>query len=337
MALACGLPRVDVIHHPVLRSPDFPRNTYASRLPGRPVSPNPLYAQPWRWLVPGSLTGTQGRVGGTPASRGYTGEMLILLPPSEGKTSAPTGNAPVCFADLSFPELTAERESVLEELEQVSAGVDALTELKVGPSLKAEVERNTRLLTEPAQPAIRTYTGVLFEALDYASFSPAERDAAHWSLLISSALWGILRPEDAIPAYRLSMGIKLGSVGALASFWKGALGTALEATAKDQLILDCRSVAYAKSWVTSPSQTLAVRVERVAADGSRKVVSHMAKHYRGLFARYLIQSGLAARPIGGSTAGIAEFLEAVSEDWSVECTLPTARKAGVLTLLVHEQ
>ncbi|MBS6433759.1 MAG: peroxide stress protein YaaA [Rothia mucilaginosa] len=263
--------------------------------------------------------------------------MLILLPPSEGKTPAPAGNAPVSFADLSFPELTAERESVLEELTAVSSGSEALAELKVGASLEAEVERNTRLLTEPAQPAIRTYTGVLFEALDYASFSPAERDTAHWSLLISSALWGILRPEDAIPAYRLSMGVKLGSIGALANFWKGALGTALEATAKDQLILDCRSSAYAKSWVTPPLQTLAVRVERVAADGSRKVVSHMAKHYRGLFARYLIQSGLTARPLDGSTAGIAEFLEAVSEDWSVECTLPTARKAGVLTLLVHEE
>lgn len=285
---------------------------------------------------PGSLTGMPAPRS-YPASRGYTGEMLILLPPSEGKTPAPAGNAPVSFADLSFPELTSERESVLEELAAVSSSPDALAELKVGASLEAEVERNTRLLTEPAQPAIRTYTGVLFEALDYASFSPAERDAAHWSLLISSALWGILRPEDAIPAYRLSMGVKLGSIGALASFWKGALGTALEATAKDQLILDCRSAAYAKSWVTPPSQTLAVRVERVAADGSRKVVSHMAKHYRGLFARYLIQSGLAAHPIDGSTAGIAEFLEAVSEDWSVECTLPTARKAGVLTLLVHEQ
>ena len=144
--------------------------------------------------------------------RGYTGEMLILLPPSEGKTPAPAGNAPVCFADLSFPELTAERKSVLEELAAVSSGPDALAELKVGASLEAEVERNMRLLTEPAQPAIHTYTGVLFEALDYASFSPAERDAAHWSLLISSALWGILRPEDAIPAYRLSMGVKLETV-----------------------------------------------------------------------------------------------------------------------------
>lgn len=217
MALACGLPRVDVIHHPVLWSPDFPRSTCASRLPGRPVSPNPLYAHPgggYFRRFPHNYTGPHNYT--TP--HGYTGEMLILLPPSEGKTPAPAGNAPVCFADLSFPELTAERESVLEELAAVSAGPDALAELKVGASLEAEVERNTRLLTEPAQPAIRTYTGVLFEALDYASFSPAERDAAHWSLLISSALWGILRPEDAIPAYRLSMGVKLGSVGALASF-----------------------------------------------------------------------------------------------------------------------
>jgi len=56
VALACGLPRVDVIHHPVLWSPDFPRSTYASRLPRRPVSPNPLYAYPWRRLFSGFVS-----------------------------------------------------------------------------------------------------------------------------------------------------------------------------------------------------------------------------------------------------------------------------------------
>ena len=118
-----------------------------------------------------------------------------------------------------------------------------------------------------------------------------------------------------------------------ASFWKGALGTALEATAKDQLILDCRSAAYAKSWVTSPSQTLAVRVERVAADGSRKVVSHMAKHYRGLFARYLIQS--VWRLVHWWLHGYCRIFGEVSEDrWSVPCRRRV--KAGILTLLVHE-
>ena len=109
------------------------------------------------------------------------------------------------------------------------------------------------------------------------------------------------------------------------------MGTALEATAKDQLILDCRSAAYAKSWVTPPAQTLAVRVERVAADGSRKVVSHMAKHYRGLFARYLIQSGLAARPVAALRRVLPNFWRrsARTGQWSVPCRRRV--RAGVLT------
>ena len=194
--------------------------------------------------------------------------MLILLPPSEGKTAAEATNAPVQFADLSFPELTGERETVLEQLAAVSAQETALEQLKVGASLEAEVRRNTRLLHEPAHAAIQTYTGVLFEALDYGSFSPAERQLAQRTILISSALWGVVRPEDAIPAYRLSMGVKLGELGQLANFWRGALSSALAPVVAGELVLDCRSAAYAKSWVTPGTQTLAVRVERVSADGT---------------------------------------------------------------------
>ena len=261
--------------------------------------------------------------------------MLILLPPSEGKTPAPRTHAPVNLAELSFPELTTEREDVLEELMRVSAQEDALDVLGVGASLTAEIERNTRLVEEPAHPAAEVYTGVLFEALDYASFSPDEREVAQKSILISSALWGVVQLEDHIPAYRLSMGTKLGAIGALATYWRGALGNALTAYAQGHLILDCRSSAYAKSWVSPSAQTLAVRVERVAADGSRKVVSHMAKRYRGKLARYVITHALTERPFEG-TAGISEFLEALDRDWELECTLPTPKKAGTLTLIIRE-
>ena len=45
VALACGLPRVDVIHHPVLWSPDFPRSIRVPRdCPDGPFSPHSLYA-----------------------------------------------------------------------------------------------------------------------------------------------------------------------------------------------------------------------------------------------------------------------------------------------------
>ena len=51
---------------------------------------------------------------------------------------------------LSFPDLNAYRAKVLEALGTVSAHEDALALLGVGASLKADVERNTRLHAEPA-------------------------------------------------------------------------------------------------------------------------------------------------------------------------------------------
>src|SRR5690606_11856419 len=57
--------------------------------------------------------------------------VLILLPPSEGKT-AHTEGSPFDFADLSFPELEQERRQVLDALAEVSAREDAMSVLGVG-------------------------------------------------------------------------------------------------------------------------------------------------------------------------------------------------------------
>ncbi len=146
----------------------------------------------------------------------------------------------------------------------------------------------------------------------------------------------MVRPEDAIPAYRLSMGVKLGELGQLANFWRGALSSALAPVVAGELVLDCRSAAYAKSWVTPGTQTLAVRVERVSADGTRKVVSHMAKHYRGELARYLVRSGLAERDFTADADGAAALVEALEADWDVEWVAGTERKAGTLTVLIRQ-
>lgn len=67
--------------------------------------------------------------------------MLILLPPSEGKSVVVSGVG-VDFGELSFPGVTSAREAVVDELVRVSASVDAAEVLKVGRTLSAEVERN---------------------------------------------------------------------------------------------------------------------------------------------------------------------------------------------------
>lgn len=214
--------------------------------------------------------------------------MLVLLPPSEGKTPAPPDAAPVDLSRLAHPSLTPVRERVLDALTAVSAGPDACDVLGVSPGLAPEVARNTTLRTAPAARASRVYTGVLYGAAALDTLSPAARARAVASVRVVSALWGVLTVDDAVPAYRLSMGTDLPGVGPLAAAWRGPLGDALGADADGDLVVDCRSAAYRAAW-TPPAgaRWVDVRVLR-EVDGRRSVVSHHAKHTRGVLTRHLV-------------------------------------------------
>ncbi|MCC5783338.1 hypothetical protein CRM73_10315 [Kocuria sp. CCUG 69068] len=272
------------------------------------------------------------RSGAPGPARGVTRllRVLILLPPSETKT-APGAGAPVDPAVLSFPELTAAREQVLAELAATSAREDALEVLGVGERLRGEVERNTRLGAEPAAPALSVYTGVLYDALDPAGMTGAQRTAAAASLVVVSALWGAVRPDDRIPAYRLSMGAELPGLGRLAAHWKHHLPAVLESAAGDGLVVDCRSAAYAAAWRGPRARTVGVKVVR-ERNGRRQVVSHMAKHTRGLLARHLVERAAA----GERLETPLDLLSAAQERWRAELTEPTARSAGELVVVLTE-
>ncbi|WP_457950447.1 YaaA family protein [Pseudarthrobacter sp. alpha12b] len=252
--------------------------------------------------------------------------MLILLPPSEGKTPALRGPA-VDWPSLSFPELNPYRAKILEALGTVSAHQDALALLGVGASLQGDVERNTRLHAEPAAPAHSIYSGVLYDALGYRSLTPAQRRKADASVLVVSALWGALRFGDSVPAYRLSMGTALPGVGRLAPFWKAQLGDTLGAAAQGHLLVDCRSSTYAAAWAPPPEQTVAVNVF-TESGGVRKVVSHFAKHTRGELARHL----LVRR--GKAPASASDLLKAAREKWEAELVPGTARKPHALNIIL---
>lgn len=206
--------------------------------------------------------------------------MHILLPPSEGK-HAPGRGKPLDLSSLSHPELSAARAAVLDELVSVSARPDATKVLKVAAGLADTVAANTRLHTAPTAAAERIYTGVLYDALAPGMLDTAGRRRMSRRVLIFSALFGVLRTSDRIPAYRLSGSVSLPEIGAIARFWRPALESALRSSG---LIIDCRSASYAAMWAPPPERHLPVRVFREAS-GVRTVVSHMAKHTRGLVAR----------------------------------------------------
>jgi len=255
----------------------------------------------------------------------------VLLPPSEGKT-APRRGGPVDVSSLSSPALGPWREKVLDALAETSARPDALELLGVGPGLADEVERNTTLRSAPAAPARQVYTGVLYAAAGLDDLTATQRRRAAEQVRTVSALWGLVSPEDRIPAYRLSMGTDLPGIGPLAAAWRGAVEAELAALAPD-LVVDCRSAAYVAAG-RPPRDTdwVQVRVLR-EVDGRRSVVSHHAKHTRGVLTRHLVTRRGYAPHDAESLARVARELVG-TQLLAVELDAPPRTGARTLSLVV---
>ncbi|WP_092862408.1 YaaA family protein [Quadrisphaera sp. DSM 44207] len=259
--------------------------------------------------------------------------MIVLLPPSERKTPATRGAA-LDLASLHHPELTPAREQVLTALEEASASCDAAQVLGTGASLVAEVQRNTRWRTEPAQDVRRLYSGVLYDALDLRGLPRGAAARAAASVRVLSAAHGLLAPGDRVPAYRLAMDVDLPGTGPLAAFWREHLTPVLDAMAAEaeQVVVDCRSAAYAAAW--RPPRALAERVVAVRVlreqDGRRSVVSHGAKHARGLVARHLLTRR------GAAPKDAERLARAVAEAFACELSPAVPGRSRTLDVVVRD-
>ena len=245
--------------------------------------------------------------------------MLILLPPSEGK-AVPVRGKQLALDALSFPDLTAHRRLVLDRLVELSSEAPALAAetLGLGPTQHEEVSRNARLLTSPTARADAIYTGVVYDHLDVASLSPAARRRATRWLAVQSSLFGLVRPGDRIPAYRLSGDTTLPGLGTVSAHWRGVLDPVVREAAGSGLVVDLRSGTYAAFWRPGPDlapRVASVRVLQQVGD-QRKVVSHFNKATKGRLVRALLEHGeVAATP-----AALADQVGALG--WKAELGEP---------------
>jgi cytoplasmic iron level regulating protein YaaA (DUF328/UPF0246 family) len=241
--------------------------------------------------------------------------VLILLPPSEGKTPATAGD-PVNHAGLWLPELTTARKRVQTRLVALSkrtsprAVAETLRVLGLTEGQKHELTRNAAVPTAPAAPAADVYTGVLYEALDAHSLAPGARQWLDRTAVVFSGLWGAVRLTDRIPAYRLSAGVTLPPpVGGVTTFWKKAMRPHLDRAAADGPVLDLRSGAYATMWTPPGPETATMRVlhERLV-DGTpkRAVVSHFNKATKGRIVRALAESAATQGSINDIVATLKD-------------------------------
>lgn len=248
--------------------------------------------------------------------------MLILLPPSETKRAGGSG---ILEADnlRASSVLGAARKQVRAALESLSTDpVAAAKPLKLGLRTQGELEHNLRLGESGVLPAIERYTGVLYDALDTTTLGPLSRAWLDAHVLVQSALFGLVRAGDQIPAYRLSASSRLPElVGSLKAVWRSAHEGLTWAS--HAYILDLRSKDYAELAPLPDGVGVTLHVAQRSADGVVRALNHFNKAAKGDLVRRLAQS----QP---EIAGEQDLLA-----WAADAGLDLIRRGstGQLTLL----
>lgn len=215
--------------------------------------------------------------------------MHILLPPSETKRSG--GGSIFAYDVLAHDAVLRDtrirvRDALVELSGDEAAAVKALG---LGVKNRDELARNLALDSSGAMPAIERYTGVLYDALDAPSLGEAARRWLSAHVSVQSALFGLLRAGDAIPAYRLSGSSRLPALGGTL---KRAWSSAHEEIAWNDFgwVLDLRSKDYVALAPLPEGAGAWLQVSQRGPNGQMRALNHFNKAAKGDLVRRLAES-----------------------------------------------
>ena len=172
--------------------------------------------------------------------------------------------------------------------------------LHVNPKLAAENKiRYNDFFSETnlALPAILSYTGMVFKRINAIDFTADDFQYAQNHLLITSFLYGLLRPLDLIKNYRLEGSVKLESTNGetMFNFWKPILTDFFINSIKQQgdilINLASEEMKSLFDWKTVCDKVHVITPEfYTLKDGKLKAVTVYAKMCRGEMTRFILKN-----------------------------------------------
>lgn len=191
-----------------------------------------------------------------------------------------------------------EERAALLAAELATLPVDDLSRLlKVNRTIAAENQlRYRRFHDAPPLAAIAAYTGIVFKRIDPAGFSPADFEYAQRHLNITSFLYGLLRPLDAIRCYRLEGNAVLPGHDerTMFAYWQESLTDELIGRVRqdDGILVNLASGEMKRlfDWGRIRRELRVITPEFRIRDGERlKTVVVYTKMCRGEMTRYLLR------------------------------------------------
>ena len=222
--------------------------------------------------------------------------MITLLSPAKKLNFDPAATsldvtAPVLKKDMVELAKVAKTQSAsdLKKLMHIS---DNLAELNAERFKAFNLDGKSN----SAKPAGLTFDGDVYWGLEAKSMSDKDLAYAQDHLRILSGLYGVLRPMDAIQAYRLEMGTKLATKRgkSLYEFWGSTIAETLNSDLDghdDPTIVNLASNEYFKA-VDKKTMTHPVITAKFlnVKDGKARALMYYAKFGRGLMARWIMQN-----------------------------------------------
>ena len=211
--------------------------------------------------------------------------MKILLAPAETKKVG-GDSAPYCQDNFYFKDIFNSRDEVVQNYVKFieNSTLDELSKWFGLKNLKECEKYSSSILEKPTMKAIQRYTGVAFDALDYDGLSPNEKNYCDENVVLFSNLFGVLKASDLIPDYKYKQGAVLDSIDVI-KHYKDNIKDSLDNYLGEEVI-DLRAGFYEKFY----KPTVPTIIYKFLKDG--KVVSHWAKHYRGLIVKELAKANI---------------------------------------------
>ncbi len=227
--------------------------------------------------------------------------MKILFAPSEAKREGGDHDSMhFCF--------NLDREEILKQYDDsIKSGDEEKLRRLFGTKELLDID----IYDSPTLKAVRRYTGVAYEYLDYDLLHPIQQEFIDKHLIIFSNLFGPLCASDLIPFYKLKQGESVGCIKP-EKFYAPQCKNLID----DEEILDLRAGYYEKFY--KPKFCVKFKFLK-----NGKTVSHWAKAYRGKVLRQIAQNGIDSfkklRDFSFEGLGLKEIVSKKNEEiWVME-------------------
>ncbi len=171
-------------------------------------------------------------------------QFAILLGPSDVKKDGGNPFAPDMFDYRTsntfnyYHDLNPERRKLIDGILAAVNSDEDISSL-AGDNIDPEesLRVNGDIYNSPLMSALDRYSpGVMYEAMNFQTLPTGAQRRLLENGIIFSGLFGLLRPDDLIPAYHVVLDASIPGIGDVASYWHDLVSQALNKQLKDHVV-----------------------------------------------------------------------------------------------------